>query len=413
MSSVIWYISKYVVPQSAAPAGVRGFCLLQEFVRKGHTCFLFTSDSNHFGNMPILKTKMELEDADGVHVIWLRTLKYQGSHSLRRILSWIDFELKLWVLPKKAFRNPDIVIASSLSLLSILNGIFLKRKFGAKLVFEVRDIWPLTLIETGKFSRYNPCIIFLAWVEKFGYKQADLIVGTMPNLQLHVANVLGFPKPVHCIPQGVDASQAENQESASDSYLQTYIPEGKFIVCHAGSIGIANALDTLFDCAQLMKNNTNVHFLILGEGPMKSAYQKKCTELSNITFAPRIAKSQVQSVLQRCDLVYFACHASKLLEFGQSLNKIIDYMLSGKPVVASYSGFPSMINEADCGSYVPAYDAPALQNEILKYAALPSRDRDEIGARGREWVLRNRSFSTLADRYLQLLNVEPAADKNA
>lgn len=67
----------------------------------------------------------------------------------------------------------------------------------------------------------------------------------------------------------------------------------------------------------------------------------------NLIFAPKVQKQMVQSVLARCDLVYFSVHVSTVWRFGQSLNKVIDYMLSGKPIIASYTGYPSMINEAE------------------------------------------------------------------
>jgi glycosyltransferase involved in cell wall biosynthesis len=78
-------------------------------------------------------------------------------------------------------------------------------------------------------------------------------------------------------------------------------------------------------------------------------------------------------------------------------------MLAGKPVVASYSGFPSMINEAECGSFVPAGDVIALRDEILRYEALSEAERKKVGARGRTWILEHRNFATLANDYLAVM----------
>jgi glycosyltransferase involved in cell wall biosynthesis len=111
----------------------------------------------------------------------------------------------------------------------------------------------------------------------------------------------------------------------------------------------------------------------------------------------------VQSVLSHCDLLYFSVHVSEVWKYGQSLNKVIDYMLSGKPVVASYTGYPSMINEAECGGYVPAGDVAALRSEILRYVFMDANQRDAIGMRGREWILANRRYQTLAQNYLRIL----------
>jgi glycosyltransferase involved in cell wall biosynthesis len=90
-------------------------------------------------------------------------------------------------------------------------------------------------------------------------------------------------------------------------------------------------------------------------------------------------------------------------QFGQSLNKIIDYMVAGKPIVASYTGYPSMINEANCGTYVPAGDVLALKREIERYASMSQSDLAEIGSRGKSWILENRSYQRIAKNYLEIL----------
>jgi glycosyltransferase involved in cell wall biosynthesis len=94
---------------------------------------------------------------------------------------------------------------------------------------------------------------------------------------------------------------------------------------------------------------------------------------------------------------------SKVWHYGQSLNKIIDYLMAGKPVVASYTGYPSMINEANCGSYVPAGDVVALMQEVERYSHMDTHERLLMGARGKAWLLANRSYSKLAQDYLGIM----------
>lgn len=400
----IWYISKYIAPPSAAKVSARGFLILKEFVRLGHKASLFTSDSNHLINPPELSTAFLHQNEEGVDVHWIRTKKYEGSRSLKRMISWLDFELRLFLMPKKDLLVPDIIIVSSLSLLTIINGFILRRRYCCKLVFEVRDIWPLVLTEAGKINRLNPFIFFLAYLEKLAYKKADILVGTMPNLSKRVTEVLGKKRDVYCIPQGVDTSLLHPPLPLSEDFVAKYIPKDKFIICHAGSIGADNALETLMSCARLMKDRTDIHFLIVGEGHLKAKFQKETSDLANITFAPRVEKMAVQSLLALSDVVYFSVHKSQLWTYGQSLNKIIDYMLSSKPIVASYSGFPSMINEANCGSYIEAEDINALRIEFERMAAMTPEQRNEIGKRGREWVLKNRQYQTLATHYLNIID---------
>lgn len=410
MNKTILYISKYIAPSAAANVSARGFLILREFVRRGHRAVLVTSDSNHLATPPKFDGPSLKETNEGVEVHWLRTRKYRDARSLGRIISWLDFEWRLWRMPKRDLPRPDVVIVSSLSLLTIFNGLLLRRYYGCKLVFEIRDIWPMVLVASGGMSPRHPVVRFLGWVERFGYQHADQIVGTMPNLKEHVLEVSGSQRPVACIPQGVDPALLELAQPLPPGYAEQYLPKGKFLVCHAGSIGADNALETLLDCARQMQVRPDIHFLIVGEGYLKKKFEDMAADLPNLSFAPGVSKLAVQSILENVDLLYFAVHKSPMLRFGQSLNKVIDYMLSGKPIVASYTGFPSMINEADCGSFVPAEDARALRAEIERYADMSAVERSRIGGRGRDWILKNRRFETLAADYLLYLGFEHPAE---
>lgn len=376
--------------------------LLREMASKGHHCVLFTSNSHHLIERPDFDCSYRTAPVDGVEVCRIRVLKYKGAKSVGRILSWFHFEWRLWRLPKLDFRKPDAVIVSSLSLLTIFNGLLLRRRYGCRLIFEVRDIWPLTLIEEGGFSPRNPLVVALGMVERLAYRRSDAIVGTMPNLKRHVTEQVGSSPPVHCIPMGIDKDRIDAGGTLPLDYVTGHIPEGKFLVCHAGTIGITNALDTLLNCARAMRDHPKVHFLIVGDGDLKDHYSAVCADLSNVSFAPAVPKAMVQDVLKRCDLLYFAVHVSRVWKYGQSLNKVIDYMLAGRPILASYSGYPSMVDESGGGSYVPAGDVEALRSEILRYVGMSPAERSTIGAAARDWLMSNRTYDHLAHDYLRI-----------
>lgn len=403
MSISIWYVSKYVAPPGSGTAGGRGYLLMKELAAMGHKVAIITSDSNQLADPPHFDVGYLIQDVDGMQLCWVRTMKYSEAKSLRRILSWLHFEWRLLWLPKHKLPKPDVVVVSSLSLLTVLNGLWWRVRYKCRLVFEVRDIWPLTITEEGGFKPSNPFVWGLGLIERLGYKYADAIVGTMPNLGEHVHQVLGYPKSVQCIPMGVDAAVFASPEALPPDYEDTYLPKGKFVVAHVGSIGITNALDTFLQCAQAMQDQPNIHFLVVGDGGLRETYQQQYAHLNNLSFGPRVPKGMVQSVLAKCDLLYFSVHVSKVWLYGQSLNKVIDYMMAGKPVVASYTGYPSMINEADCGTYVPAGDVPALKQEVKRYADLPEEERLKIGGRGKAWLLESRSYPNLARQYLDIM----------
>src|SRR5690606_34736757 len=122
----------------------RLYYLARQFARAGHAVLLITSDANHFTKYPESGQRYNDERLEGISHRWIRTRKYHRTASVDRILSWLDFEWKLFRMPLGGLARPDVVIVSSLSLLTIVYGFFLKKRYGAFLVFEVPDIWPLT-----------------------------------------------------------------------------------------------------------------------------------------------------------------------------------------------------------------------------------------------------------------------------
>ena len=135
----IWIISKYASSKEVGFES-RIFALARRFVKIGNEVRVISSDSNHFGVYPIYKKVYNFEKSDGVEVLRIKTFKYKKTASIQRILSWLDFEWKLFFAPLNKLQKPAVIIVSSLSLITILNGIRLKRKYNAKLIFEIRDI---------------------------------------------------------------------------------------------------------------------------------------------------------------------------------------------------------------------------------------------------------------------------------
>jgi glycosyltransferase involved in cell wall biosynthesis len=403
MKKVVWYISKYFESKSDSTPGGRGWFLMSGLAKLGYKPVVITSDSNSLTAVPKISGGVLEQSIDGVVVIWVKTLKYNVAKSIYRILSWFHFEWKLLLLNKSEIPKPDVIVVSSLSLLTILNGLILKRKYKCRLIFEIRDIWPLTIVEEGGVSARNPLIIFLSFIERLGYRNSDAIVGTMPNLQQHVREVSGSTVPVHCVPMGVLKEQLEKSVPLESDYVDSYLSSDKLKVVHAGTIGITNALDVFFQAAEVLRENEGIEFIVVGDGPLKRDYLDKYGSLPNVVFAPKVFKSQVQSVLSRCDIVYFSTFPSKVWLYGQSLNKLIDYMFSGKPVLASYSGYPSMVTEAGSGSFVPSGDVVALVDELKRLASMPKAQRELMGQRGKEWLLTNRSYEELCRNYEKIL----------
>lgn len=401
----IWCISKYAaIPPYGT--GARLFYLAKEFAKLGHKATLITSDANHLAKFPETDQVCNYEEKEGVAVYWLKTKKYKKSFSVARVLSWLDFERRLFGFNISRLDKPDAVIISSLSIFSIIYGLYLKKRYKAFLVFEIRDIWPLTMTEEGGFSQYHPLVILIGFLEKIGYKYADLIVGTMPRLDLHVRNRLGYERPFLCSPLGFDEDSYQKGDIDKNPFDGIF-PSGKVIVGYSGSMGLTNALDEFINVIEQLKDNSNLHFMLVGGGDLKQVFEEKLSHCGNVTFLPRIQQSDVKFFLDKCDIVYLSTKDSIVWDYGQSMNKVVEYMLAGKPIVASYRGHPSMINEANCGRFVDAkYDDGAetgIKAALLEILGMRKEERDQLGSNGRNWIRENRNYELLASQYISTI----------
>lgn len=399
-SNAVSYIDRFQV-KGSHPA--RGFSILRALSKDRYDCTLIHARHGLKSSKGDWIKSRELFDVDGVRVVSLSVPSFKKAQSIARIFGWIYFEVKLLLMKTTDLPRPDYIVASSLSLLSLLNGFVLRWRFKSKLVFEVRDVWPLILIKNGGYHRLNPFVMLLQLIEYMGYKYADHIVATMPNLGPHVNNVIGHPRKVHCVPMGISKELLTDKKLPLFPSLHEKFPDGKFIVTYVGSVGVDNALDAFFESARILKDNSQILFRVFGSGDLVGKYTTQCSDLGNVFFGGAIPAGMVQSVLEKSSIVYFAVHPTVILDYGQSLNKIIDYMYSGRPILASYSGYRSMLNEANCGYFVPAGNTEELSAEIVRLSKLSPVALSKIGSQGREWLLEHRTYETLASLYESIL----------
>lgn len=400
----VWCISKYGSPPKYG-VGARLFYIAREFAKIGFETTLISSDSNHMANYPETNEIYNFEKYENLNHIWIKTIKYKKSASIRRFLSWIDFEIKLFKFKDIKNKKPDVVIVSSLSIFTIVYGLFLKKKFGCKLVFEIRDIHPLYLVEEFGVSKLNPMVILMGMLEKIGYEKADLIVGTMPNLKEHVKNILGRDKKVIHSPVGIHEIWYKETEK-SDLVDALFPKEEKFIVGYAGSMGISNALEPFIETIIKMKDNKDVFFILVGDGDLKEKFEHELSGLPNVILGPKIKQTDIPQFLNKCDLLYFSAPNSKVWKYGQSLNKLNDYMMSGKPVVASYSGYESMLNQANSGKFVPSGNVEEIIKYIKIFKDMEKDERNLYGQRGKNWILKNHDYKNIAlEYYKEIINM--------
>ena len=390
----IWCVSKYGSPEAYGPS--TKLFNTAKGLSKDHSVTLISSNANPKATYPLSKKRINVEYFEELRHVWINLPTYKKSRSLSRFISWLLFDFFLSKVSSRIDEIPDVIIISSLPITSIRWALKMKKTYGLKVIFEVRDIYPLTMLEMG-YSKYNPLVMFIAYLEKIGYENSDLIIGTMSQLTLHVEKTLGYKKETFFSPIGLSPLFRYDNE-----VLDLELPANKTIVGYVGSLGKANNLDPLIELVKMNKNNENVHFLFVGDGEYLNSF--KSLDVNNITLTGFIQPKNVYKALNAIDILLLSVNPSKVFEYGQSLNKLKEYLATGKIIVANYHGYKEDFLVSEGILYSARNDADSL-NQTLQKALAISKDKMKIlGESNKQIVHEHYNYDSINYYYLTKIN---------
>ena len=353
---------------------------------------------------PEVRKCARVEAIAGVTYVWVRTPAYVGS-GLDRVRNMLTFLGRLWLLSRRLSRLKGLcaVIASSTYPLDMYPAKRIARRAPARLIFEVHDLWPLSPMELGHYPRHHPFILLMQVAENFAYRHSDFVVSILPKTREHmIEHGLEEHKFVH-IPNGIEPGEATSAGSVSPKEISK-LRKGDFVVGYAGSINPANAVETLVEAARLLQNHGWIRFVIVGGGelsPNLEAYVQN-ERLCNVLMISPVPKAQIPAILGRFDVCYLGLRKLSLYRFGVSLNKLFDYMLAGRPVLQAIDAGNDIVSEARCGLTVEPENPQAIADAILELYAMTPGEREEMGLRGRSYVLEHHTYEKLAARFAEL-----------
>ncbi len=386
----------------------RPYYLAREWVRMGHDVQIVAASQSHIRRrQPQLAGQYRLDETiDGIHYAWFETSEYCGN-GIGRVRNMVSFVRRLYIESKRiaeAFK-PDVVIASSTYPMDIWPARRIAKLAGAKLVFEIHDLWPLTPMELGRMSRRHPFIMLLQAAEDYAYRHADTVVSMLPKVHDYVES-RGVPRNrLHIVPNGVDPSEwtpgcAELQANV-EAALSAVRGSGNFVVGYAGTHGVSNALHTFLDAAALMRNE-KATFVLVGTGPEKADLQRRAQaeQLRNVRFIDPIAKEQIPALLQHFDIAYIGWQRQSLYRFGIAPNKLMDYMMAARPILHAVEAGNDPVGEAGCGLTVAPENPKAAAQGMRDLLALSPGERQAMGLCGKRFVMANHTYPILSERFL-------------
>lgn len=386
----------------------RPHSLAKEWVKQGHQVTIVAASYTHLRQQqPVVEKDLQREYIDGINYLWIKTPEYHSTP--KRIVNIYVFVKKLKKFAKQIAKDyqPDLVIASSCYPFDIYPCKKIAEVAGAKLCFEVHDLWPLTPMLVGGYSKWNPYIMLMQRAENVAYRSADFVNSLLWNSEKHAReHGLALGK-FQCVPNGyfkedlVDVDKKVLPPKYEELFKKLK-EEGKIIIGFAGNFAPAQYVSTLLSAAIKLKENEKIHVVLVGRGVDLEKYKEIINKnnLDNVSILPAVSKDLVPSINSHFDICYLGGGHSELHKYGTCANKEIDYMLAAKPIVRSIDEPGALVEKIGCGIQVEAERPDLLVEAIKKLASMTKEERETMGKRGKDYTESNLEWGTLAEKFI-------------
>lgn len=415
----ILYVSQYFPPEMGAPAA-RVAELASHWARLKHETTVLTGFPNHpIGIVPEdWKSRFHrlryTENVEGVTVArtWLWPLPNRKTHE--RIRNYTSFFFSS-ALAGLGLPKPDVVIATSPQLLCALAGWWIAFWKRVPFVFEVRDLWPESLVAVGAGKEGGLLHRTLGVIAAFLYRHADRIVVVSPAFKDHLIRHWKIsPQKISIVVNGVE-TELFRFDPAADQLRKELKLEGRFLICYIGTIGHAHGLETLISAAEQLRTALpEAMFLLIGEGAEKERIIElaRARGLTNIRFLDQKPREEIPAYVSAADVCLVMLKKNELFKTVIP-TKLLEYMACERPVVVAVDGQARQIAEESRGGvFVEPENCADLVKALLSLANNPEQRR-QMGANGRIYLVKNFSRKKTAEEYIQVLEtvLDPLASR--
>lgn len=404
----ILIVHQYFLAQGEA-GGSRWNELSRYFAQAGHEVTVLAGTVHYATGAKTDRYKGHLfvreEPEPGVTVYRCHVSETYNRSFLGRFWAYLSFALSsTWVGLTKV-KRPDVVIATSPPLTVAMTMRFLAACKRAPAIFEVRDLWPESAIDTGVLT--SRLLIWLSYrLERMAYRRAKRINVLTPAFRDVLVSKKGIaPEKISVIPNGADPDIV--RPGPRDNEVRRSLGlEGKFVICYVGAHGRANRLGQLLDAAEIFRREAaDARILFVGDGMEKPGLIRQAKErgLENVIFVDSIPKERIADYINAADVCTAVLMRNDTFKTVYP-NKVFDYMSCERPVVIGIDGVArQLVEEAGGGLFAEPENPRMFVDQVLRLKSSPELCR-QMGQSGRRYVLEHFDRAKLARRYLELLS---------
>jgi glycosyltransferase involved in cell wall biosynthesis len=400
-------LTQYFPPEVGAPQN-RLYELAVRLQQKGAEVSVLTAMPN-YPQMKIYegyKGKWYVKESMNeltIHRSWIYTTTSKGI--FKRLLNYFSFVASSFFVGWFKLGKFDYILCESPPLFLGKTAFLLKKLKGAKLLFNVSDLWPESAERLGLVT--NKTFLKMAtWLEEFLYKHSDLISGQTQGIVQNISQ--RFPsKKIYWLPNGVDLNYYKADDVQSDWRLQQQFKPTDFIVLYAGIIGHAQGLEVILNAAQQLKHKEDIKFILLGSGPEKEKLQeqKKQMQLNNVLFFDAVGKKEMPAIIAASNVAVVPLKRLDLFK-GAIPSKIFENLAMKKPLLLGVEGEAKdlFIIQGNAGLAFTPEDGDDLAEKTLQLYNDKERTQ-QLGENGFHFVQEKFTRDKIANEFYNWITI--------
>ncbi len=313
-----------------------------------------------------------VETVDGIRVVRVKTYITSNEGFSRRILDYVSFMISA-VIFGMFEKRPDLVVGTSPQFFAAVGAWLLSVAKWRPFVFELRDLWPASIVTVGAMQK-GKVIRMLEKLELFLYRRAAAIVSVTESFREDLRSRGIDAGKIHVIRNGVDLTRYRPRPQSEQMAAELGVT-GKFVVAYLGTHGLAHALTNVLSAAELLREDSDICFLLVGYGAEKEALVRRAAELEldNVVFHDAMPKGAMPELWSVCDVALV--HLKDDPVFATVIpSKIFEAFGMGKPVlVVQPQGEASeLVVSAGAGEWVAPEDPDGLAAGVLRWKSDPA-----------------------------------------
>ncbi|MCP4168943.1 MAG: glycosyltransferase family 4 protein [Chloroflexi bacterium] len=394
----ILFLTQWFQPEPTT----KGLPFAKELAGRGHTVEVLTGFPNYPDGKVYPGYRVRLwqrEIMEGIRVNRVALYPSHDQSGLHRMVNYLSFAFSCLIFGPWLVHKADVIYVYNLVTLGPA-AFLLRLLFGAKVLIDVQDLWPESVINSG-ILRSDSANRLLSAVCTWVYRRADWLTVLSPGFKQVLVQRGVEPDKIEVIYNWCNEI-AQRPAPRDEALAQELGLADHFNVLFAGTMGTVQGLDTILEAAQLCCERVpEAQFVLMGGGVDRVRLQVRTREmgLTNVRFIPRQPPEAMGSYYALADALLVHLKDDPLFRVTIP-SKTQAYLYMGKPIIMAVQGNAAdLVQQANAGLVCSSQDPAALAEAVAQLAALPAEARECLGRAGAAFYAENLAMKVGVDRF--------------